>query len=83
MMAAAWLAVLKAGGIAVATMPLLRARELAVILERSQASHALCAVDAAEELSHARERARPSCKTSPSSPPTARARGRAPTSTGR
>ncbi len=57
MMAACWLAVLKAGGISVATMPLLRARELAVILERSQATHALCAVDAADELSRARERA--------------------------
>ena len=32
MMAAAWLAVLKAGGINVATMPLLRARELAFMV---------------------------------------------------
>jgi 2-aminobenzoate-CoA ligase len=55
MMAAAWLAVLKAGGIAVATMPLLRAREIAVILERAQVSHALCSVDTREALAQARE----------------------------
>jgi 2-aminobenzoate-CoA ligase len=55
MMAAAWLAVLKAGGIAVATMPLLRAREIAVILERAQVSHALCSVDTREALTQARE----------------------------
>ncbi|HEY7514517.1 MAG TPA: AMP-binding protein, partial [Vicinamibacteria bacterium] len=54
MMAAAWLAVLKAGGIAVATMPLLRAREVAVILERAQVSHALCSVDTREALEQAR-----------------------------
>jgi len=55
MMAAAWLAVLKAGGIAVATMPLLRARELTVIIERAQVSHALCSVDAREALAQARD----------------------------
>src|SRR5262249_53910540 len=53
MMAATWLAVLKAGGIAVATMPLLRARELAVIVDRAQVSHALCSVDTWEALSQA------------------------------
>ncbi|HEX2479794.1 MAG TPA: AMP-binding protein, partial [Geminicoccaceae bacterium] len=36
MLVACWFAVLKAGGIAVTTMPLLRARELAVILEKAQ-----------------------------------------------
>ncbi len=36
MMAAAWLAVVKAGGIAVATMPLLRARELAAIVDKAE-----------------------------------------------
>ncbi|MEZ5669259.1 MAG: AMP-binding protein [Alphaproteobacteria bacterium] len=36
MMAAAWLAVVKAGAIAVATMPLLRARELAVIVDKAE-----------------------------------------------
>ncbi|MCW5723951.1 MAG: AMP-binding protein [Maricaulaceae bacterium] len=38
---AAWYGCLKAGGIAVATMPLLRAGELAVIAETAQVSHAL------------------------------------------
>jgi 2-aminobenzoate-CoA ligase len=57
MMVAAWLAVLKAGGIAVATMPLLRAREVSVIVERAQVSHALCSVDTLEALSQARSAA--------------------------
>ncbi|HSJ96105.1 MAG TPA: AMP-binding protein, partial [Myxococcota bacterium] len=39
---ACWFAVLKAGGIAVTTMPLLRARELAVILDKAQVGLALC-----------------------------------------
>jgi 2-aminobenzoate-CoA ligase len=38
---AAWLAVLKAGGIVVATMPILRPRELSVILDRAQIHHAI------------------------------------------
>jgi 2-aminobenzoate-CoA ligase len=42
MLAACWLAVLKAGCIAVTTMPLLRARELSVIAERAQINAALC-----------------------------------------
>jgi 2-aminobenzoate-CoA ligase len=41
MMAACWLAVLKAGGICVATMPLLRQRELAYVAQRAQARFAL------------------------------------------
>src|SRR5580765_4601977 len=41
-MAACWFAVMKAGGIAVATMPLLRAKELIEIAAKAQASHALC-----------------------------------------
>ena len=41
-MAMAWLAVVQAGGIAVATMPLLRARELGDILEKAQPTLALC-----------------------------------------
>ena len=53
MMAAAWLAVVKAGGVAVATMPLLRERELAQIVEKARISHALCdarLVEAVEAL---------------------------------
>ena len=41
-MVAAWFAVLKAGAIAVATMPLLRARELTYILDKARVSAALC-----------------------------------------
>ena len=42
LLAAAWLAVIKAGGIAVATMPLLRAKELAQMATKARISHALC-----------------------------------------
>jgi len=42
MMAAAWLAVFKAGGICVGTMPLLRAKELTEIVNKARITHALC-----------------------------------------
>jgi 2-aminobenzoate-CoA ligase len=42
MMAACWFAVMKAGGVCVATMPLLRAKELTDIMQKAQVSHALC-----------------------------------------
>jgi len=54
MMAACWFAVVKAGGIAVATMPLLRARELTDIIDKAQISHALCDARLAQELNAAR-----------------------------
>jgi 2-aminobenzoate-CoA ligase len=38
---AAWLGVLKAGGMVVATMPLLRPGEIATVIERAQISHAI------------------------------------------
>jgi 2-aminobenzoate-CoA ligase len=41
MLFAAWLAILKAGGVVVATMPILRAGEIATILERAEVSHAI------------------------------------------
>ena len=41
-MAAAWFGVMKAGGICVATMPLLRAKELTDIISKAQITHALC-----------------------------------------
>ncbi len=41
-MALAWLAVVKAGLIAVGTMPLFRARELGVVMDKSQPAAALC-----------------------------------------
>jgi 2-aminobenzoate-CoA ligase len=42
MMAAAWFAVMKAGGVCVATMPLLRAKELTEVIRKAEISHALC-----------------------------------------
>ncbi len=42
MMVACWFAILKAGGIAVATMPLLRSKELTTIIDCAEISHALC-----------------------------------------
>jgi len=53
MMAACWLAVLKAGGIAVATMPLLRSRELAQIANKARIRVALTDHRLAEELEQA------------------------------
>ena len=50
MMAACWFAVVKAGAIAVATMPLLRAKELTDIVTKSAVSHALCDLRLAGEL---------------------------------
>jgi 2-aminobenzoate-CoA ligase len=50
MLAACWLAVVKAGGIAVGSMPLLRAKELRQIIDKAQISHALCDAALAEEL---------------------------------
>jgi 2-aminobenzoate-CoA ligase len=41
-MVACWFAILKAGGIVVTTMPLLRARELRYVVEKSRVSVALC-----------------------------------------
>jgi 2-aminobenzoate-CoA ligase len=50
MMAACWLAVVKAGLVAVATMPLLRARELVPVIERARVSAALCDVRLRDEM---------------------------------
>ncbi len=58
-MAACWFAVIKAGGIAVATMPLLRAKELTQIVAKARISHALCDARLAGEL----DAARPACPT--------------------
>ena len=49
-MALAWLGVVKAGLIAVATMPLLRAKELGEVIEKSQPSMALCDASLLDEL---------------------------------
>lgn len=52
-MAVAWLAVMKAGLVAVTTMPLLRAAELRVLLERAQCAAALCDARLLAELEEA------------------------------
>ncbi len=49
-MALAWLGVVKAGLIAVATMPLLRAKELGEVITKSQATVALCDAGLLAEL---------------------------------
>jgi 2-aminobenzoate-CoA ligase len=54
MMAACWLGVLKAGGICVCTMPLLRAREIAYAVEKARIGIALCDARFAAELEQAR-----------------------------
>ncbi len=41
MLFACWLGILKAGGIVVATMPMLRGGEVATVLDRAQVSHAI------------------------------------------
>ncbi|MEO8935221.1 MAG: AMP-binding protein [Burkholderiaceae bacterium] len=51
MMAACWLAVLKAGLIAVPTMPLLRAKELNQIVVKARVATALCDSALADEIS--------------------------------
>ena len=53
MMAACWFAVLKAGGIVVCTMPLLRPRELSFIIDKAQVGLALCDHRGAADLATA------------------------------
>jgi 2-aminobenzoate-CoA ligase len=50
MLAACWLAVLKAGGICITSMPLLKAEELVFILNRVRVRFALCEESLAEEM---------------------------------
>ena len=50
MLVACWCAVLKAGGICVTTMQLLRARELLYIIDKAEIRHALCDMSLAEEM---------------------------------
>lgn len=56
MLAACWFAVIKAGGIAVATMPMLRAQELTDIVTKAEVSHALCDARLMDEFNAARSR---------------------------
>ena len=55
-MAACWLAVVKAGLVAVATMPMLRAAELVPVIEKAQVTAALCDVRLKDELLAAQAR---------------------------
>ena len=50
MLVACWFAVMKAGGIAVGTMPMLRAKELGQIIEKAQVTIALCDAALRDEL---------------------------------
>lgn len=54
MMVACWFAVAKAGGIVVATMPLLRARELSVIADKAEIALALCDARLMDEMEKAK-----------------------------
>jgi 2-aminobenzoate-CoA ligase len=54
MMAACWFGVIKAGCIAVATMPLLRAKELGQIIAKAKIDAALCDLTLKEEMELAR-----------------------------
>jgi 2-aminobenzoate-CoA ligase len=59
MLAACWFGVVKAGGVAVGSMPLLRARELTQIVGKAEITHALCDARLADEL----KLAMPQCPT--------------------
>jgi len=52
MLAACWLAVMKAGLVAVPTMPLLRAKELHQIVTKARVATALCDAALGEEMAH-------------------------------
>jgi 2-aminobenzoate-CoA ligase len=53
----AWLAILKAGGVVCATMPMLRAAELATVIDKAQISHALIYDALADAVTEARAKA--------------------------
>ena len=61
MVVACWFGIVKAGGIVVATMPLLRSGELAVILDKAEVSLALCDVRLMDEMEKATDKA-PVCQ---------------------
>ncbi|MBI1942244.1 MAG: AMP-binding protein [Betaproteobacteria bacterium] len=56
LLAACWFAALKAGAVPVPTLPMLRAGELATVLDKARISHALCDARLHEELETARRR---------------------------
>lgn len=53
--AACWFGVLKAGGICVATMPLLRAKELEYIIDKAKVTHVLCDEATSHEILEAKK----------------------------
>lgn len=55
MLAACWFGVLKAGGIAVTTMPQLRAGELSAIAAKARTRYALCSEELSEDLQKAQQ----------------------------
>ncbi|MBU3973223.1 MAG: AMP-binding protein, partial [Alphaproteobacteria bacterium] len=57
----AWFAILKAGGVVVATMPMLRPAELATVIDKARISHALVYASLAEAVTEAQASA-PSLK---------------------
>jgi 2-aminobenzoate-CoA ligase len=64
MMAACWLAVIKAGLVAVATMPLLRSKELKQIVDKAQVQAALCDIKLWQELAYCADAQHPNyCPT--------------------
>jgi 2-aminobenzoate-CoA ligase len=56
-LAAVWFAVLKAGGIAVTTMPQLRARELSFIIQKAKIKYAICSQALSDEMQRAQQAA--------------------------
>ena len=58
-----WFGVLRAGGVVVATMPLLRARELAKVIAKAQVTHALVDDALVDEVEAARGAASRCCAT--------------------
>lgn len=50
MLAACWFGIIKAGGIVVGTMPMLRARELKPVINKARISHVLCDARLADEM---------------------------------
>ncbi|MEX0921316.1 MAG: benzoate-CoA ligase family protein [Rhodovibrionaceae bacterium] len=61
MVVACWFGIVKAGGVVVATMPLLRSGELAVMLDKAEIGLALCDRRLMEDMEKARDRA-PVCE---------------------
>ena len=61
MMVASYFAVLKAGGVVVASMPLLRAKELGFMIRKARISHALCDKRLEAEMDLLPADSRPGC----------------------